>query len=592
MQGHWARLGEPSKKARKEETKSKAEQTVGHVSRRDFLKKAVPVIAGVGLAGVLGIDRVFATNPSAAQPNQGNRIEPASYIIYHGNEYYAQNGTTGALDFSGSDAATVIQSAVETLTEGGLIVLRRGVYILTATITLGHGIYLLGEQGSVLRVGDGAHSDTNPFNMIEVTGDNVTIDNLELDGNAQSNPNLAGTTLDPPPANPNMQSGILVRSGQNGEIANCYIHDIWNAGIWLAAIDGDVRGCEITSCQIQGTGKSQTDPSTTNAPQSASAVYVFRVNGSTSGSIIHDNVIIDVFGQGIYLHFDTDSIVSDNILSKTPGSSDSTAGIIIDDSAKRITIRGNQVSGYGPGIFIAWAGCEDIIVEANGCFDAPISGGSGYGVLVASSAPWGPQLKTLIVKGNICKGNALSGISVSSSETVIEGNICYNNNQDTAAAPTQRAGIIVQPAGYPLISNISINGNRCFDNQPVPTQNYGLSISQMSNQIADVLIANNDLRGNGVAAIGELDCSRSKVIGNLGYNPQGLAPIQVGASPFTYTNSDGVPEAVYITGGSVSQISKNDTPVFTSAPATIWLEPDESVTVVHSDPPQMMKDRH
>src|SRR5438034_6170625 len=125
LRGHWARLSEPSKKARKEETKSKAEHTVGHVSRRDFLKKAVPVIAGVGLAGALGIDPGFASqsSPAAAPPTPGTQLSTASYVIYYQNKFYAQNGTTGKIDYSGDDAATVIQAAIDTLSNGGLIVL-------------------------------------------------------------------------------------------------------------------------------------------------------------------------------------------------------------------------------------------------------------------------------------------------------------------------------------------------------------------------------------------------------------------------------------------------------------------------------------
>ena len=566
---------------------------MGHFSRRDFLKKAVPVIAGVGLAGALRIDPIFAAS-STARPTQGTQLSTASYIIYYQDNFYAQNGTTGIVDYSGPDAATVIQAAIDALSEGGLIILRRGIYALTNCIRVSKSIHLLGEKGAVLRVDDGAQSSTDPFNILEVTGDNVTVENLEVDGNAASNPNLAGTTLDAPPANPNMQSGIVVRSGKNAEILNCYVHDTWNAGVWLAAMDGDVIGSEIASCLIERTGRSQNDASSTNPPQSANAVYVVRydVSWSTSRSNIHHNMISETVGSGIYLHFDTESIVSDNILMKTPGPSDETPGIIVDDNTKRIIIRGNEVSGYGPGIFIGWGGCEDIIVEANTCFEAPNSGGSGYGILVNSSAPLGPALRTLIIKGNICKANALSGIMVSSSDTIIEGNICYNNCQVTGASPTQRAGIIVQTQAFPVISNVSIVGNRCFDDQTTPTQNYGVSVLQLSNQITDVLISNNDLRGNGEGGIGQMDCSLCRVTGNLGYNPQGLSPIDVGSSPFTYANRDGVPEAVYIAGGSVSQISKNGTVIFTSTPATVWLEPDESVTVVHLDPPQMTKDRH
>lgn len=564
------------------------------VSRRNFLKKAVPVIAGVGLVGVLGTvgaDRALGATQTPP-PSPGTILATASYVISHQKIFYAQNGDTGQIDYSGTDPTTVIQSAINALAEGGLVFVRRGIYPLTGSIVLGQGIHLLGEQGAVLKVADGSQSSLNPFNILEVKGDNVTIENVELDGNSTANPNLAGTTLDPAPANPDMQSGVVVLSGQNPEILNCYVHDTWNAGIWLAAIDGDVDGGEIASCQIERTGRSSTDSSSTNQPQSANAVYIFGLHGLTSRSNIHDNEVADTYGRGIYLHFDTDSIVSNNILSKTPEPSDETAGIIVDDGTKRIIVRGNQISCYGPGILIVWAGCEDIIVEANNCSDAPNSGGSGSGILIDTSTAYGQPLRTLIIKGNICKGNALFGISVAASQTVIEGNICYNNHQSSRALPGIKAGIILSTGQAPLISNVSIIGNRCFDDQSTPTQDYGVSVSQGANQITDVLISNNDLRGNGTAGIGELSCSRSRVTGNLGYNPQGLAPITVGDSPFTYTNRDGYPQALYIVGGVVSDISKNGTTIFSSTPATIWLDPDESLSITHSDPPRVIKDGH
>src|SRR2546427_2919136 len=450
---------------------------MGHFSRRDFLKKAVPVIAGVGLAGALRIDPIFAAS-SNARPNQGPQLSTASYIVYYQDSFYAQNGTTGIIDYSGTDAAAVIQAAIDALTEGGLIILRRGIYNLANCISVGKSIHILGEKGAVLRVDDGAQSTTNPFNVLEVFGDHVTIENIEVNGNTASNPNLAGTTLDIPPANPNSQSGIVVRSGQNAKIVNCYIHNTWNAGIWLAATDGDVNGAEIASCQLEQTGRSFSDPSSTNQPQSANAIYIFRLLRSTSGSNVHDNVISRTFGRGIYVHFDEDSNISNNSLIKTPEGPEETAGIVVDDAAKRITIRGNHIFGYGPGIMIGWAGCEDIIVEANGCYDAPNSGGSGCGIVADTSSALGPSLRTLIIRGNICKGNALFGISVSASEAIIEGNICYNNNQDCFAPPTLRAGILVLSGQSPIISNVSIIGNRCFDDQPTPTQDYGVSVSQ------------------------------------------------------------------------------------------------------------------
>lgn len=55
-------------------------------------------------------------------------VIPASYIIYidsDTNTIKAKNGTTGAIDYSGSDAATVIQDTLNALTSGGSVFIRK-----------------------------------------------------------------------------------------------------------------------------------------------------------------------------------------------------------------------------------------------------------------------------------------------------------------------------------------------------------------------------------------------------------------------------------------------------------------------------------
>jgi len=70
----------------------------------------------------------------------------ASYIIYkEDNTIYALNGTTGKVDYSGTNAATVIQSAISALTNGGKIFLKAATYSLSSDISLGDNIVLCGE---------------------------------------------------------------------------------------------------------------------------------------------------------------------------------------------------------------------------------------------------------------------------------------------------------------------------------------------------------------------------------------------------------------------------------------------------------------
>jgi hypothetical protein len=74
-----------------------------------------------------------------------------------------------------------------------------------------------------------------------------------------------------------------------------------------------------------------------------------------------------------------------------------------------------------------------------------------------------------------------------------------------------------------------------------------------------------------------------------GVNPIGIATISVGASPFTYTNNDGVPEAIYITGGTVTGVTKNSTSL--GVLTTVFLEPSEQITITYTSTPNMFKDQ-
>ena len=76
-----------------------------------------------------------------------------------------------------------------------------------------------------------------------------------------------------------------------------------------------------------------------------------------------------------------------------------------------------------------------------------------------------------------------------------------------------------------------------------------------------------------------------------GANPVGMATPTVGSSPYTYTNLDNVAEAIYVTGGTVSQITKGGLTIFSASPATIYLMPNESITITYSASPTLHVDR-
>ncbi len=101
----------------------------------------------LSLASAAGAGMLLSPLLSKAAPSTiieaGSNVDTASYIIFKdGNTIYAKNGMTGKIEFSGTDAATVIQNAINALISGGKIFIKNGTYTLTSGITFGgEGFY-------------------------------------------------------------------------------------------------------------------------------------------------------------------------------------------------------------------------------------------------------------------------------------------------------------------------------------------------------------------------------------------------------------------------------------------------------------------
>ncbi len=133
-------------------------------------------------------------------------MDTASYIIFKdGNIIYAKNGITGKVEFQGSDASVVIQSAIDTLTNGGKIFIKAGTYTINSNITVPQGLIIEGEgeQATML----GLTGDPN-FNGLTLMGGTkwTILRNFGLYGGASSAPT-------------NFKDGIVV-SGSMVELNN------------------------------------------------------------------------------------------------------------------------------------------------------------------------------------------------------------------------------------------------------------------------------------------------------------------------------------------------------------------------------------
>jgi hypothetical protein len=106
----------------------------------------------------------------------------------------------------------------------------------------------------------------------------------------------------------------------------------------------------------------------------------------------------------------------------------------------------------------------------------------------------------------------------------------------------------------------------------------------------DVCVIGND--GAGVALVSpvrDLSGDVTKIIANNpGYNPRSQQTITVTASPFTYKNTSGAPEYVYVSGGTLSNVTINNAFGVVATTNNCWLVPQgRTITVTYTDAPTM-----
>jgi len=161
---------------------------------------------------------------------------------------YAKNGTTGEIEFSGTDASQVIQAAINALTSG-VVFIKDGLYIINSAIIPKSNVWLVGESwNTILKLQAGASATPTESNIIYSNDEleNVVIANLQLDGNKAKQ--TASRTV------AHCWSGIYLRNqAQHIRIDHCYIHDCYVYGILIRASAGKtsydnwVKNCKVVN---------------------------------------------------------------------------------------------------------------------------------------------------------------------------------------------------------------------------------------------------------------------------------------------------------------------------------------------------------
>lgn len=493
-----------------------------------------------------------ATGPAGANALQ--QVNSYAYIIYQSSgTFYAQNGLTGAIAYSSTNAATVINDA--TANAKGVTYILNGNYPLNAAINVYSNNPLIGESeygvNLYLVAGTGA-------NVIQaVNQGNITIEDLTVNPNSPVNPQtgIAATSSE------NSQCGISLRDCSVGLIQQVNeldagwdgIQAMQSCGITINqcnAYNNSWHGIQLWDCSGNCTIESCTT-SLVGAP-CAGIVDELAVDSSTSTATIEGNTVGNCF-QGIFV--DSNGISTTNVADNQLFNN--VCGIWVQLSSN-VQVIGNLInqpssaSGY-PGIYVNYdgAGCSNCLISQNTII------AYGHGIFVES-------VNDCIISNNNIQGKDTSG----------------------------RAGIY---AGDPVPNGNfgSINNNIIY--------NFVTGIDITGSNVVNAVISNNQFN-TVTTKITDLGTS-TYIYTNLGYNPVGSIanPISSGGSTLvdsgssstwvsgtTYTNW-GSPKVLYISGGTVTAIVYDGQTLYTAATTCgIILQPSDSFSITFSSTPTIV----
>ena len=445
--------------------------------------------------------------------------ETASYIIFKvGNTIYAKNGTTGEIEFSGTDASQVIQSAIDALPKetGGKIFIKAGTYVISSYLSAVNNLVLEGEgkYKTILKMADGANLIWGILRIYSV--DNVTVKNLGFDGNQ------AQQTDDTP--------NVVIRNANNILIENCYFYNARYHSLMLyAPSEHPVSNVEIVQNYFYNNGKAAIDLSG---------------DAGVTKVIINNNIISHSNGRNqehvgaINIGSGSSSVmVEGNLIYNTQYVHDTVADIRVADAATNVIVDGNVlVNGSGQGIWVV--GCEKIVVSNNAIYN-----NSQSGIYIEKS----PRV---IVDGNLIYRPLEHGITivayggVFSHESKVIGNtiiepawhgIAVDSNYVICAYNT------IKNPGYGSGANSydgilfygdygQIYGNIIYDDQETHTMRCGINEYISSGTKGDYnRISNNRIIGASTIAI-NVTGEHTVVINNDGFTTENSGTATISAS--------------------------------------------------------------
>jgi len=395
---------------------------------------------------------------------------PSSYTVYKdGSTIRAETNLSGGTDYSGSDATTVIQGAIDALgVDGGVVFIKEGTYFCTVTRTnIGGTDYDLAVRSKDNITIRGAGMNKTILKLANGEAD-AAISSAVI---SAYNWNLGG-------ANPNthieIQDLTVDFNKANQAVPN---NNVYHIGVMFSAVTkSSIKNVEVKNAGTWGIG-----------------LYGGADAGSKIDNILVDGCDVHGCGGGNTPNYDCGIFVSWN---ETKGVSiqhtyvwgNDGYGIVFEDGVSHSQIANcwvhtNLVDGiyvYGGTVGSKYLSILDNFVIDNGENVA----GHGAGIHCAVN------IENLKIKNNFVKENYYDGIKVLSQtsgkikDVQITGNTLVNNNLHTVHETYYGAISVMGTDATQNVFKAIVTDNVAYDDQGAKTQEFGLR----DNAFVDYLI--------------------------------------------------------------------------------------------------------
>ena len=488
-----------------------------------------------GTITINSTDLANAVKPQLLQMPEITR-QPYSYIIYtDGTTVYAKNGYTGQIDFKGSDASTVIQHALDSLTPDRTwkeTVIIKGNLIIRTTISI-HSYTRVLINGKLQLQTGATYSTINIYgaNDVEIIGgivdgnmEGMTSNEALIVVDSSDNITIRDMAIINFP-----KRGIMITNSKNINVKNIYLE---NQGTGLIDYGWGINTANVKNCIIENVlGKNVRNHVIDAGGENISIKNVFALNAYGALVVFGKNILVEnIFAEMITNDYYAIVVGSDiasytrsnNIVVKNSYIYFGRGGIFVQQT-EQSSILNNFIFGTrnDAGIVISQvnAGNDNIEIQGNTVYNCLVGiyvTGNNHKITknnVINSDNEGIYLhgaKNVDIDGNLVIKNGKDGIFVTnnSSSVNIRFNIVYNNNQNND--PYENAGIDIYNSNL-----VSVIGNIVFDDEQIKKQQYGIKIGGSSDYY---IVKDNIVQGNAVAQIAIFAYGSNRIIyDNIGY---------------------------------------------------------------------------